>query len=101
VVTTAFHIKDRGLPEKIPFSKIFTQLWRPTAFKYFVFLYSMAFLVAVGFAYSLPKLHNFIPSLTVEYAFFAYLCVFNLHHYWTDALIWRMKDKKTLNTLIA
>jgi hypothetical protein len=61
----------------------------------------MAFLVAVGFAYSLPKLHNFIPSLTVEYAFFAYLCVFNLHHYWTDALIWRMKDKKTLNTLIA
>lgn len=101
VVTTAFHIKDRGLPSNTPASKIFTQLWRPTAFKYFIFLYSGAILLALGAGCGLQKLAHVVNGLTPEYAFFAYLCIFNLHHYWTDALIWRMKDKKTMSILLS
>ncbi len=102
VVTTAFHIKNHGLTENTPYSKILTQLWRPTAIKYFVFLYCSAALILLFVSsWLLPTLSSSISGMTAEKAWFAWICFINLHHYWTDALIWRMKDKKTLNLLIA
>jgi hypothetical protein len=99
MVTTAVHLKNVGLPESVPFSKIGTQIFSRTALNYFLFLYAMAFIVMF---FSSLSMCLAAPHMKVDLTmlFFCYLIALNLHHYWTDAIIWRMKDKENRRLLL-
>lgn len=81
VITSAFHIKDRGLPVETGPSNIASMLFKPVAIKYFVFLYSTAILIIAAAEIALPKIGAAGIGLQPELMFLAYVCAINLHHY--------------------
>jgi hypothetical protein len=97
VVTSAYYLKERGLPEGMPFTKISHALMTKAALRY------LGILVVVGWvlAQSLP---NWLQAMGVGPAaaiFAASYCALNFHHYFTDALIWKLKDPEVRKLLIA
>ncbi|CAN5371288.1 hypothetical protein BH10CYA1_BH10CYA1_20130 [soil metagenome] len=97
VVTSAYYLKERGLPEGMPFSNISHALMTKAAFKY------LAILVVVGWllAQTLPRWLQALgvgPSAAI---FAASFCALNFHHYFTDALIWKLKDPEVRKLLIS
>jgi len=93
VVTTAYFLKEQGLPEGVPFSKIATQLFTRKALNYYGFLVVLGLTLNVGVAVALT-LVGFQTAAAVVY------CT-SMHHYFSDALIWRMKDPAVRKLLVA
>ncbi len=100
VVTAAFFLKNRGLPPDVPPAKISKMLFRKSAILYFLCLYCSAGGVmlwsALGEGFIIAK-----TGISAQLLLCGLLCAINLHHYWTDGFIWKLKDKHTLDTLIA
>ncbi len=94
VVTTAYFLKDKGLPEGVPFSKIATQLTSKRTLRYFGFLLLLGFTLQAGIPTALILI-GFTSAGMVSY------CALNLHHYFTDAAIWRMKDPVVRKLLVS
>lgn len=96
VVTGAFYLKEKGLPENMAVSEIGKLLWSPTFIKYYLLLFGTGFTVF----YLMP---NWLVSNGAEraLAFGAVYIAFNLHHYITDALIWKLRDPSIQKLLIA
>jgi hypothetical protein len=96
VVTTAFYLKERGLPSGVSPFKIATMLKTEVVFNYVVILAATGALLYIG-----------LPRLLYEIGFdkssclCAVYCVFNLHHYITDAAIWKMRDPQVRKLLVA
>jgi hypothetical protein len=95
VVTVAYYLKERGLPENVPMSQIHTQLLKKPAINYFVFL----MFVGVSLSVVLPVGLSFIgfqaTAATVCY------CALNLHHYFADAAIWKLRDPEVRKLLVS
>jgi hypothetical protein len=101
VVTTAAQLKNRGWPESLPLSKISSRLCSKTAFMYFLTVYSIAWV----YMFSSTKAPAVMTSLGMvphpELWYLAFISATNLHHYWTDALIWKLRDKDNMRLLIS
>jgi hypothetical protein len=96
VVTSAFYLKERGLPENLPLSKISQMLCRKAFAIYFGALFTFGFCVF----YLLP-LWLADHGVQRAMAFGGIWIAFNLHHYITDAFIWRLRDPQLQKLLIA
>jgi hypothetical protein len=96
VITSAFYLKEKGLPENMPVSEIAKMLLKPAFWKYYLLLFSTGFIVF----FLLP---NWLTSHGAEkaIALAAVYIAFNLHHYITDALIWKLRDPSIQKLLIA
>lgn len=100
VITTAYHLKEVGLPKDLPRSKVWTQLAKPTALKYLAFVLGAGWIMSTVIGPYLPEL-GALAGFKLELALCGYYCAINIHHYMADALIWKMKDKETLDLLLA
>jgi len=96
VVSAAFYFKERGLPEGVPLSKISCMLLSRIGLSYFLLLSVIGYLISV----SLPNLLN-SKGIPVALAFGGVYCMLNLHHYLTDAFIWKLRDPQIRKLLVA
>ncbi|MBS2008623.1 MAG: hypothetical protein JST01_16365 [Cyanobacteria bacterium SZAS TMP-1] len=96
VVSAAYYLKERGLPENVPLHKIASMLKTSIFIEYFLGI------VLGGFAlsYILPRVlaHGGGDKLLIFAAVWAFL---NLHHYATDSLLWKLRDPATRRLLIS
>jgi hypothetical protein len=97
VVTSAYYLKERGLPEGLPATKISKLLWTPYARRYF------AALIFIGFLLSdlVPRFCLNVFGLSQAATFGTMFCVLNFHHYFTDSIVWKLKDPEVRKLLIA
>jgi hypothetical protein len=96
VITTAFYLKERGLPAHVSFHEIGKMMWSSTFAKYYSLLFGFGFVV-----------YYLWPNWMVDHgaekaiALAAVYVASNLHHYITDALIWKLRDPAVQKLLIA
>ncbi len=97
VVTSAYYLKERGLPEGLPSTQISKLLWTPYARRYFFTLVVVGFILAD----TIPRccLNWFGLSQAATYG--TMFCILNFHHYFTDSLVWKLKDPEVRKLLIA
>jgi len=100
VVTTAYHLKDIGLPENVPANQIASQLIKPVALKYFSFLFGAGFITSILIIPSVWKV-GMLFGFTGPAVAAAVFMAINLHHYFTDAMIWRQRDPEVRKLLVA
>ncbi len=100
-VTTSVALKNRDWPESLPYSKIASRLFSLTALKHFITLYCLAW----TFMLLAPSLQIAMNNMGLihhpELWALVWVSGMNLHHYWTDAIIWKLKDKDNLKLLIS
>jgi len=94
VVTASYFLKEKGLPEGVPYSKIATQLLSRRALKYFGFLFLLGLLLSVCLPVAFVLAGFTTAGLVAN-------CAINMHHYFTDAAIWRMKDPVVRKLLVS
>lgn len=96
VITSAFYLKERGLPEHLSMTQISKMLLTPTFIRYYLLLFGTGFVVF----FLMP---NWLVNNGAEkaIALAAVYIAFNLHHYITDALIWKLRDPSIQKLLIA
>lgn len=96
VVSTAYYLKEQGFVQNIPSVKIVSLLTQSPALKYFASL----ILIASFLYIALPRI---LEQLGVDYAlaFAAIFSTINFHHFLTDRAIWKLRDKKTRDLLVA
>lgn len=95
-VTLAYYLKERGLPPDLPPSKISKMLKTEVTVTYIVIIAATGALLYIG----LPRLLYEI-GLNKTIALCVVYCVFNLHHYLTDAAIWKIRDPKVRQLLVS
>jgi hypothetical protein len=96
VVTTAYYLKERGLPSDVTPASISRMLSRETVLTYMVVIAATGALLYIGIPRLLYEM-GFDKSLCLAVVY----CVFNLHHYLTDAAIWKMRDPAIRKLLVA
>lgn len=96
VVSTSYFLKERGLPENVSTSQISKLLFNESTLKYFATLFVIGIFIYGG----LPGL---LQDFGFDYkvAFATIFCVINFHHFLIDAAIWRLRDPRVRNLLIA
>jgi len=96
VVATAFHIKDRGLPQNIGLKDVAKMLKTSVFLQYFGGLFACGFLLS----YVLP---NVLARGNADAAFiFAAVWAFlNVHHYASDGLTWKLRDPAIRELLVS
>lgn len=97
VVTTSYNLKRQGLPEGVPMKEIATQLGSRTNIEY----WSLLFFISLFLYAALPILITKLTGYPFGYAFGMVFVVINLHHFISDHAIWRLRDPKIRNLLIA
>lgn len=96
IATTAYHLKEQGLPEGLSSNQISTLLQSESTFRYLGFLLIAGLALFMG----LPQmLAQFGFNLTTATAVIFTTAQF--HHVLTDAAIWKMKDAKLRGLLVA
>jgi len=96
VVSTAYYLKERGLPDGIAPAQIVRALAGPRALRYLGLLVLGGSFIYVG----IPRaLENMGISYTVSAG--VILAVFNFHHFVTDRAVWRLRDPFVRRTLLA
>ncbi|HEY9756972.1 MAG TPA: hypothetical protein V6C97_17535 [Oculatellaceae cyanobacterium] len=96
VVTTAYYLKEQGMPEGVPLSRISSLLLKPVTLKYIGVITILGLLMFVALPLSLAAV-GFDRSV----AYCVVYCIFNIHHYITDSAIWRMKDPEVRKLLVS
>ena len=96
VLSTAYYLKEKGLPEGIPSPKIASALIQPAGMKYFGFLV----LVACFLYIAIPRVLEQV-GVPIDLSFASIFCAVNFHHFLTDGAIWKLRDKRTREILIA
>jgi hypothetical protein len=87
VVSTSYYLKEQGLPENVPTSKIASLLGQKRALRYLGFLILAGTFVYIG----LPRiLEQF--GFNYQVAFAAIFTTVNFHHVLIDRVIWKMRD---------
>ncbi|HEY9716197.1 MAG TPA: hypothetical protein V6C69_01905 [Trichormus sp.] len=95
VVTVAYYLKERGLPADLPLSQIHTQLLKKPAINYYCFLLVLGVTLSVVFPVCLVFVGFQATAATVCY------CAVNLHHYFADAAIWKLRDPEVRKLLVS
>ncbi len=96
VLSSAVYLKEKGLPEACSPSKIYEALKQESGLRYLGFLLMGAMVIYLG-----------IPRLLQEFGFdfsLAFATIFsvvNLHHFITDQAIWKLRDPKLRNLVLA
>ncbi len=95
-VSLGYYIKEKGLPEGMIPKEIFVNWFKPRALKYwayvimagmFIYVFLPHFLMYFGLSFALG-------ASTIQ------ACI-NFHHFVSDAAIWRLRDPKCRDVLIA
>ncbi len=97
VITTAFYFKERGLPEGMPTSKIANMLKTKTFAKYYAAIFLFGFVVSFIF----PRWLGAHGAASMGVAFAAVWVTVNMHHFITDAFIWKLRDPVVQKLLVA
>jgi hypothetical protein len=100
VVAVSFYLKEQGMPEGLPATKISQLLTKPVGLKYFTCLTAAACLVGMVISPGVNQIGVHF-GVKLELVACAYYCATTLHHCLSDALIWRMKDPATLKLLVS
>ncbi len=96
VVSLSYFLKERGLPENVSTSQLGSLLLKPVTFRYYATLFIIGIFIYGG-----------VPALLQDFgfdykvAFATIFCVINFHHFLIDAAIWRLRDPRLRNLLIA
>jgi hypothetical protein len=95
-ICLAYYLKERGLPHGMAASELASMLLKPLALKYFVTIVFVG-----GFLYIV--IPHFFQSLGFDYSIVAgvVLATVNFHHFNTDAAIWRLRDARCREILLA
>ncbi len=95
-VSMAYYLKERGLPEGAPPSAVAALFWKPSTFQYMGLIVLSGVFIYVG-------IPHFFQQIGYDFALVAAVClaVFNFHHFATDAAIWRLRDPKQRQILLA
>jgi hypothetical protein len=95
-ICLAYYLKERELPKGMAVSELSSMLLQPLALKYFVTI------IFVG-AFLYIAIPHFFQSLGFDYSMVAgvVLATVNFHHFNTDAAIWRLRDKRCREILLA
>jgi hypothetical protein len=101
VVTTSVHLKNQGLPESLPVSQIARHVFSWTGFKYFLSLYSMAVIYMAGGALILVLSSRAGLTPPIDVTMVAFFSAMNLHHYFSDMIVWRLRDKENTALLLS
>jgi hypothetical protein len=96
VVSVAYYLKEKGLPESVPPAKIASMLSQLSALKYFGQLMLFGCFLYIGIPRVLEQM-----GVSFEVAFASIFCAVNFHHFLTDGAIWKLRDKRTRDILIA
>ncbi len=95
-VSLAYHLKEKGMPEGLDPRRIASMFLTPTAFKWFGLVFLSGCFIYVGIPHFLESFgFNFVIVATTIQA-----CI-NFHHFVTDAAIWRLRDPKCRQILLA
>lgn len=96
VVSLSYYLKERGLPENVSTSQLGSLLLKPVTLKY----YATLFIIGIFIYGGMPAL---LQDFGFDYkvAFATIFCVINFHHFLIDAAIWRLRDPRLRNLLIA
>jgi hypothetical protein len=95
-ISLAYYLKERGLPENVGYRRIASVCTTAPALKYLGILLLSGVFMYVG-----------IPEIFRQAGFdrnvvaLSVLCVVNFHHFITDGAIWRLRDKKCREILLA
>ncbi len=96
VVTAAAYIKQRGLPENVTFHQIARQLRTKPLLQWYALMLSIGIIIWVV-----------MPKVLMAYGFGLGLIVaaiqstYSFHHFILDAYIWKLRDPKVRNILVA
>lgn len=95
-VCLAYYIKERSLPEDQAASRIGSLVMSPVGLKY------LGMVVLVG-AFLYVVIPHICQSIGYDYSLVAgvVLATVNFHHYITDAAIWRLRDPRCRQILLA
>ncbi len=95
-VCIAYYLKERGMPEGMDTWQIGRQMLRWPAFRYI----GTVILTGCFFYVGIP---HFFSQLGWDYMMVGGLVlgVVNYHHFITDAAIWRLRDKRCREILLA
>lgn len=96
VVNSAYHFKEKGLPDGVSTSNIALLLKQPKGLCYLGLLVVLGYFITFGIA-------DIIKTFGVEYsvAFTVIFSVINFHHFITDWGIWRLREPGTRQILLA
>lgn len=98
VVTSSYYLKERGLPEGLTSAQVSRALLSGPAVRYFL----AVIVVGVLLSDTLPRVLSFYGiGISIAATYTAVFAAFNFHHYFSDALIWRLKDPELRKILIA
>jgi hypothetical protein len=96
IVSLAYHLKERGLPEGMSTWDLSKALLTPAALKWMGMVILAGVFIYVGVPDFFSKFgFNFVVTASVIQA-----CL-NFHHFVTDAAIWRLRDPKCREILLA
>jgi hypothetical protein len=95
-VCLSYYLKERGIPQGMIASQIGRMLLQPSALKYMV----TVIFVGAFFYIAIP---HFFQSIGFDYSLVAavVLATVNFHHFNTDAAIWRLRDPRCREFLLA
>lgn len=96
VVTTAYYLKEHGLPENISAHQIVLALATLRSLKYWIALLTLG--ATIYFA--APAILGLFGVSWIT-AFAAIFCAINLHHFIADHALWKMRDPKVRTLLVA
>jgi hypothetical protein len=98
VVTSSYYLKERGLPEGLTNAQVSKALLTGPSLRYFL----TVIVVGVLLSDTLPRvLSAYGIGLSMAATYTAVFAAMNFHHYFSDALIWRLKDPELRKVLIA
>ncbi len=92
----AYYLKEKGLPDSLPTVQIARALSKPIALKYFASLALIGTFTYIGIPHILEQV-----GVPFDLSFATIFCCINFHHFLTDAAIWKLRDKRTRDVLLA
>ncbi len=96
VVALACHLKERGLPENVPTSKISCMLLRRYTITYCLCIVAAGVCLAIV----LPRLLTLL-SAPLQVAIAGVVALQGFHHFTTERVIWRLRQPEVRNIMVA
>lgn len=96
LVSAGYYLKEKGLVEGGSASAMSKSLFQPVGLKYFAALAMLAIFFYVGIPHMLEQM-----GFSFDLVFAAIFCSINFHHFLTDAAIWKLRDKRNREILLA
>ncbi len=96
VVALACHLKERGLPDNVPTSKIYCMLFKPYTITYCICIVIGGVLLAVVLPRALTLL-----SVPLQITLATVFALQGFHHFITESVVWRLRHPEVRKILVA